>query len=342
MKGILLVNLGSTKAPTPEAVKPFLDEFLMDKRVMDFPYWLRALIVRGIILKRRPAKAAESYKKIWWEQGSPLTVISQELHKEIQERVEVPVALAMRYGEPSIKTGITELAEKGVKDIYLMGLYPQYAMSTTETVKVLAHKIIQKDFPNINLTLLSPFYNNPGFIHNISDLIKKELAGFDYDCLLFSYHSLPERHLRKTDPTGAHKNLSFKDHQYCCSPGSEASTYCYRTQCMETTRQIVEKLALPRDKYLTTFQSRLGIDKWLTPFTADKIEALAQNGVKKLAVVTPSFVTDCVETLEEMGIEGREIFAKNGGEDFKLVSCLNTDEAWIKTLSGQIQQWVEA
>jgi len=339
MKGILIVNLGSTEAPTPEAVKPFLDEFLMDKYVFDFPYWLRSLIVRGIILKTPPEKAAEAYQKIWWEEGSPITVISHRIHEKIQRSVDLPVSLAMRYGKPNIKAGLKELSDKGVNQVFLMGLYPQYAMSTVGTVEAFANKAVQDDFPNMNLTFLPPFYDNPGFIGNISSTIDKELDGFDYDCLLFSYHSLPLRHLRKTDKTGKHRNIKFRDDKYCCKPGSEESRYCYRTQCMETTKFIVEKLEIPEEKYITTFQSRLGVDKWITPFTADKIKELAHKGVKKLVIVAPSFVADCVETLEELGIEAEEDFIENGGEELKLVPCLNDNEEWIKTLVGEINKW---
>lgn len=341
MKGVLLVNLGSTEAPTPEAVKPFLDEFLMDKRVFDFPYWLRAFIVRGIILRRRPEKAAEAYKKIWWDEGSPITVISKRTHKKIDNSVDFPVSLAMRYGQPSIKTGLQELSDKGVTEVFLMGLYPQYAMSTTGTVEALAKKTVQADFPDMELSILPPFYDNANFIRNVADGIKNELKDFDYDCLLFSYHSLPVRHLRKTDKTGKHKKVKFKDGEYCCSPDSKEADYCYRTQCMETTSHIVERLNIPQKKYCTTFQSRLGIDKWITPFTADRVKELAQNGVKKLAIVAPSFVMDCVETLEELGMEAKDDFLANGGEEFRLVSCLNDDDEWIKTLTGEIEQWAK-
>lgn len=341
MKGILLINLGSTESPTPEAVKPFLEEFLMDEYVLDFPYWLRSLIVRGIILKTRPAKAAEAYIKIWWEEGSPITVISHSLYDKLKQAVSMPIALAMRYGKPSIYEGIKELSEKGVKEIFLIGLYPQYAMSTTGTVEALAQKVVRENFPEINLYFMRPFYDHPGFISNVSAKIKRELKGFEYDRLLFSYHSLPLRHLRKTDKTGKHKKVKFIEEEYCCSPGSEEAQYCYRTQCMETTRAIVEKLAIPEGKYTTVFQSRLGIDKWITPFTADTLKQMAKEGVKRIAVVAPSFVADCVETLEELDIEGRQYFLDNGGEEFRLIPCLNDDDAWVGTLADVAKKWQE-
>ena len=339
MKGVLLVNLGSPEAPTPEAVKPYLDEFLMDQRVIDLPYILRAFVVQGIILKTRPKKSAAAYKKIWWKDGSPLVVISKKTQEKVQKLTEFPVSLGMRYGKPSIEDGLKELADKGVTEVFLMSLYPQYAMSTTETVEVLADELVEEKFPQLHLTKLPPFYNKPDYIQNISDVIAKDLAGFDYDCLLFSYHGLPERHLRKTDKTGKHKSKKFVDHEYCCQPGTPEAEQCYRTHCMETTRQIVEKLGIPKEKYAMAFQSRLGIDKWITPFTADTVVELAKNGIKKLAVVTPAFIADCIETLEEIEMEAGKDFKENGGEDFKMISCLNDDDEWMKTLAIWINNW---
>jgi len=341
MKGVLLVNLGSPEAPTLEAVKPYLDEFLMDERVIDLPYWLRAFVVRGIILRKRPAKSAAAYKKIWWEEGSPLIVISKRTQEKVQKLVDIPVALGMRYGKPSIENGLRELSEKGVTEVFLMSLYPQYAMSTVETIDVLAKKIVKEKFPHLKLASLSSFYNNPDYIANISDVIKKDLENFDYDCLLFSYHGLPERHLRKTDKTGKHKGIQFIDHKYCCQPGTPESETCYRTHCMETTRQIVEKLDIPKEKYAMAFQSRLGIDKWLTPYTADTVINLAKKGVKKLAVTTPAFVADCIETLEEIEMEAGKDFKENGGEEFKMITCLNDDDAWMQTLASWINEWAK-
>jgi len=201
MKGVLLVNLGSPKSPEPKDVKPYLDEFLMDKYVIDVPFLLRALIVRGFILRARPKESAHAYKKIWWDEGSPLIVLSERMHKKVQAKSEIPVSLAMRYGEMSIEKGLEELHKQGVTNVLLFPLYPQYAMASTLTILVLAEKIRAEKYPHMKFTDVPAFYNKPDYIKNLSDMIKKHLEGYEYDQLVFSYHGIPERHIRKTDVT---------------------------------------------------------------------------------------------------------------------------------------------
>lgn len=339
MKGVLIVNLGSPESPTPEAVKPYLEEFLMDKRVIDLPYWLRALIVKGIILRTRPKKSAAAYRKIWWDEGSPLIVISERTVQKIKPQVEIPVALAMRYGQPSLKKGLTELYQKGVTEVLLLPMYPQYAMATTETIEVLAQELVGKYFVGMKLEFFPPFYNKQGYIDSLAAVMQQGIEGFDYDHLLFSYHGVPERHIKKTDPTKSHKKII--DGEYCCQPGTPPAEKCYRTHCFETTRLVAEKLQLNPDKYSISFQSRLGMDKWLEPFTSDRVEELAKNGVKKIAVVTPAFVADCIETLEEIEMEAGKSFKANGGEVFKMIPCLNDEEIWVNTLSDWINDWTK-
>lgn len=335
MQGILLVNLGSPKTPTAKDVKPYLDEFLMDERVIDMPYILRALLVKGIILNTRPKKSAEAYQKIWWPEGSPLIVISQRQHAKVQDKVEIPVALAMRYGEPSIKTGLTELHDKGVDDVLMIPLYPQFAMATTETIEVLAAEVQKKFFPKMKVTSFPAFYNKPEYIDALAHSIQSHLDGFDYDHLLFSYHGVPERHIKKSDVTKSHCQLDGK----CCVTTSKAHDYCYRHQCLETTRQVIEKLNIPEGKYSTSFQSRLGPDKWLQPPTDITVNGLAEKGIEKLAVVTPAFIADCLETLEEIGMEAHEEFLHHGGKEFRTIPCLNDDDMWIDALVSWINQW---
>ncbi|MDO5607167.1 MAG: ferrochelatase [Capnocytophaga sp.] len=334
-KGILLVNLGSPDSTKVEDVKRYLDEFLMDERVIDFPYWLRSIIVRGIILRTRPPKTAHAYQKIWWEEGSPLIVLSKRLTQKVQQRIDIPVTMAMRYGNPSIEAGLAELKSKGVTEVLLLPLYPQYAMATTETIDVLAQHLVKTKFPEIKITHFPAFYNRPEYINALAGVTKEYLDTFDFDHLLFSYHGVPERHIKKTDKTGKHKKIV--DGEYCCTPGTPEAELCYRTHCFETTRQLVEKLQLPHEKYSQSFQSRLGIDKWLEPFTSDRVVELAKSGVKKLAVITPAFVTDCIETLEEIEMEAGNDFLENGGVTFKMVPCLNDDDRW----AGAITQWIK-
>lgn len=338
MKGVLLVNLGSPESPTPKDVKPYLDEFLMDKYVIDVPFLLRALLVRGIILRKRPEESAHAYSKIWWDEGSPLIVLSKRLLAKVAPLSNVPVALAMRYGNPSIESGLQQLSDKGVTDVLLFPLYPQYAMASTLTILVLAEEIRKKKFPHMRFTDVPAFYNKPDYITALSNSIKKGLEGFEYDHLLFSYHGIPERHIRKTDVTKSHCKIDGS----CCVTESAAHAFCYRHQCYETTRLVVEKLGLPKDKYSLTFQSRLAGDKWLEPYTDVEINNMPAKGIKSLAVVTPAFVSDCLETLEEIAMRANEDFKEHGGENFLAVPCLNDTEEWVGVVANWINEWAHA
>lgn len=334
-KGVLLVNLGSPDSPEPDDVKTYLGEFLMDERVIDVPLWARTLLVKGIILNTRPKASAAAYKKIWWDEGSPLIVISERLQKKIQKQTDLPVALAMRYGSMTIKKGLQELVNKGVEEVFLMPLYPQFAMATTETILVLAEEIRKEHFPNLNISDLKAFYNRKDYIEVLSDSIKKHLKDKKYDHLLFSYHGVPERHIRKRDITKSHCKIDGS----CCATPSPAHEFCYRHQCLEVTRLIAEKLNFEDGTYSTSFQSRLGFDPWLQPYTDLTIERLGKQGIKNMAIVTPAFVSDCLETLEEIAMEGEEIFHEMGGKDFTTVPCLNDDDEWVALLSKWINNW---
>lgn len=334
-KGALLVNLGSPDSTDPKDVKKYLDEFLMDERVIDVPFWLRAFIVRGIILNTRPKKSAEAYEKIWWEEGSPLVVISERFKEKVAARTGIPVALAMRYGSMTIKKGLQELYDKGVTEVLIVPLYPQFAMATTETILVLAEKLRNEFFPDMKLSSLPAFYNNPEYIEVLTDSIGEALKNLRYDHILFSYHGLPKRHIKKKDITQSHCRIDNK----CCAVPSPAHQFCYRHQCYETTRQVAENLRLREGKYSTSFQSRLGFDPWLQPFTDRTIEKLGLQGKKKLVVVTPAFVSDCIETLEEIAMQGKELFEQVGGEEFTLIPCLNDRDDWAKVVSGWIDHW---
>jgi ferrochelatase len=333
MKGVLLVNLGSPESPTAKDVKPYLDEFLMDKYVIDVPFLLRALLVRGIILQTRPKKSAAAYARIWWEEGSPLVVISKRMHKKVQEKSSIPVALAMRYGTMTIEKGLQELREKGVTEVLLLALYPQYAMASTTTIWELADELVRTKFPEMKLTKVPAFYNKPDYIQALANSIKKHLDTFEYDHLLFSYHGIPKRHIRKTDVTKSHCAIDGS----CCNTPSPAHEFCYRHQCYETTKQVVKLLGIPKGKYSQTFQSRLAGDKWLTPYTDVEINKMPEKGIKKLAVVTPAFVSDCLETLEEIAMEANEQFLHHGGEEFMAIPCMNDDDEWC----GVVANWVK-
>ena len=339
MKGVLLVNLGSPNSTDPKDVKKYLDEFLMDERVIDVPFWLRSFIVRGIILNTRPKKSAAAYKKIWWDEGSPLIVLSEKLQAKVQDKTDIPVGLAMRYGNPSIKSGLQELYDKGVRDLLLVPLYPQFAMATTETIVVLAEELRKEFFSDMKITDVPAFYNKPEYIKALSNSIKDYLSDKEYDHIMFSYHGVPERHIRKSDVTKSHCKIDGS----CCNTPSKAHEFCYRHQCFQTTKNVMNELGLEEDKVTTTFQSRLGVDPWLQPYTDRTLVNKAEkDGVKKLAIVTPAFVSDCLETLEEIAMEGKEEFLEAGGEEFHTVPCINDNDEWVAVLAKWINEFKES
>ncbi len=337
MKGVLLVNLGSPESPTPKDVKPYLDEFLMDRFVIDVQFLLRALLVRGIILQTRPKKSAAAYARIWTDEGSPLIVISKKMHKKVQDLVDIPVALAMRYGTITIMKGLQELHDKGVDEVMLFPLYPQHAMASTTTILVLAEELRAKHFPEMKFTNVPAFYNKPDYIKVLAESIKNHLGDYDYDHLLFSYHGIPKRHIRKTDITKSHCKID----RTCCNTPSPAHEFCYSHQCYETTKLVTEYLNIPKEKYSQTFQSRLAGDKWLTPYTDVEVNKMPEKGIKKLAVITPAFVADCLETLEEIAMEANEEFLHHGGEEFMAIPCLNDDDAWCGVVANWIRDFKE-
>ena len=338
MKGALLINLGSPDSPDPKDVKRYLGEFLMDERVIDLPKPLRTFLVKGIILNTRPKKSAKAYKKIWWEEGSPLIVLSKRLQEAVQKKVSVPMGLAMRYGSPSIEQGIKSLVDQGVDEIMLIPLYPQFAMATTETILVLAEKIKNEKYPELEFTVLPPFYNHPDYIKVLSQSIQEDLKDKKWEHLLFSYHGIPERHIRKSDITKSHCKID----KSCCQTTSEAHQYCYRHQCFETTRQVADYLELKEGAYSTSFQSRLGVDPWLQPYTDQTVARFAKKGIKNMAIVTPAFVSDCLETLEEIGMEAAEDFEEKGGEELHVIPCINNRTDWVNVMSRWIDQWAKA
>ena len=338
MKGVLLVNLGSPKSPTPKDVKPYLEEFLMDERVIDVPKWFRSFLVKGIILKTRPKKSAKAYQKIWWEEGSPLIVLSERLHEKVVKKTSVPISLAMRYGQPSIALGLEELHQKEVDEVLIIPLYPQHAMATTETILVLAEEIRAAQYPKMCFTHLPAFYNHADYIRVLSNSIQEYLQDKPWEHLLFSYHGVPERHIRKSDITKCHCKIDNS----CCQTKSDAHAYCYRHQCYETTRQVAEYLELRPGSFSTSFQSRLAGDKWLRPYTDKTVEKFAKTGTKNLAVVTPAFISDCLETLEEIGMEAKEDFKEKGGDEMHVVPCINDRDDWVNVLSRWIDEWASA
>jgi ferrochelatase len=315
-KGVLLVNLGSPGSPSVSDVRRYLNEFLMDDRVIDTPWLLRRLIV-GMILINRPKESAHAYEKIWTPEGSPLVVISRNVREKLQERVSLPVGLAMRYQNPSIESAVKELSERGADELLLIPLFPHYAMSSYETAVA----------PRMRITVQPPYFDAPDYIAALVASTEKFLET-GYDHLLFSFHGLPERHLKKTDTTGRHCLTAPN----CCEIASPAHTTCYRAQCFKTVAAFVKLAGVPAAKFSVSFQSRLGKEPWLKPYTDLELAELPKRGVKRLLVICPAFVSDCLETLEEIGIRGRETFLQAGGREFAQIPCLNGHPLWIAAL----------
>jgi protoporphyrin/coproporphyrin ferrochelatase len=335
-KGILLINLGSPDSPKTSDVRRYLREFLMDGRVMDAPYPIRFGVVHGMILPFRPKQSAEAYHKVWLPEGSPLIVTSKLVRRQLQERVSVPVELAMRYQNPSIKSALKSLIDQGVQELLLISLFPHYAMSSYETAVVRVKELLQSMAPHISLQVTPPYYADPDYIAALTASASEYLAR-DYDHLLFSFHGLPERHLRKSDPTGCHCLRTAN----CCDVPSPAHNTCYRAQCFQTVKKFVARAGVPAGKWSVAFQSRLGRDPWLQPYTDQELVRLAARGVKKLLVICPAFVTDCLETIEEMGMRGRETFLAAGGREFELIPCLNTHPLWLAFLEKLAREFSE-
>ena len=243
----------------------------------------------------------------------------------------------MRYGSMSIKNALKELKDKGVSEILLVPLYPHYAMSSYETVVVKTMQEQQANYPELRITTLPAFYKNPDYIKVLSERILKGLENFEYDHILFSYHGIPERHIRKSDPTKFHCKIDGS----CCQINSVAHNTCYRHQCYDTTELVKAELNLNEDKVSSSFQSRLAGDPWLKPYTDFEFERLAKAGIKKLAVITPAFVSDCLETLEEIAMEGKEQFMEAGGEDYIHIPCLNESDSWVALMAEWINNWHE-
>jgi ferrochelatase len=330
-KAVLLVNLGSPDAPSAPAVRRFLREFLMDGRVLDVNRVARFCIVHFAILPWRPKHSAAAYRKIWTAAGSPLVVASRNVQAELRRRVAVPVELAMRYQHPSIPEAVRALAEQGAQEVLLIPLFPHYAMSSYETAVERVKEVAGRQAPSMRLEVQPPYYDEPDYIAALAgsaaDYLKR---GFDH--LLFSFHGLPERHLRKSDPTGCHC-LAVEN---CCQTASPAHATCYRAQCFKTVAAFVRKAAVPAGRYSVAFQSRLGRNPWLRPYTDHVLAQMPRQGIQRLMVICPAFVSDCLETLEEMGLRGRETFLGAGGKEFTLIPCLNQNPLWLDALERMI------
>jgi len=328
------MNLGSPDSTSVKDVRKYLNEFLMDGRVIDIPYLARLLLVRGIIVPFRAPKSAEAYKTIWTDKGSPLVDLTRQLQEALQLQVSEPVEIAMRYGNPDPQSAFDKLLkrEPGLQEVVAVPLYPHYAMSSFETAVEQVKEIYKKNKYDFKLSIVDPYYNDTAYIEALAENMRPYLLA-DYDHILFSYHGVPGRHIRKSDVTGCHC-LKTAD---CCNVPSPAHAFCYRHQCFTTTKLVTAKLGIPENKFSISFQSRLG-KGWLEPFTDIRLEQMPGEGIKKLLILCPAFVSDCLETLEEIAERGKETFIEAGGETYTMIPCLNTHPLWVKALKGLIER----
>ena len=305
MKGVLIINLGTPDNLELPSVKKYLKEFLSDSYVVDIPTIIRKILVNFIIVPFRSRKTQDAYKSIWTKNGSPLIINTNLIKEKLDQKIEYPVEMAMRYQNPSIEKGLISLEEKGCKEIIVLPLYPHYAEATSLTTKLKVKDVKDKLDLDLKLSFLDEFYNEDGYIESLSKQINSHLND-DVDFLLFSYHGIPKRQNVRTNPT-------------------------YEEQVKLASKLCAERLDLKDDQWGVAFQSRIG-PGWLQPFTDKVLENLPKNGIKKIAVVCPSFVADNLETLEEINIEARETFIEAGGEKFVFIPCLNNDDNWIDFL----------
>jgi ferrochelatase len=332
MTGVILMNLGTPDRPDPASVGRYLREFLMDELVIDIPAPLRALLVHGLIVPRRKYASAALYQKIWTERGSPLLVHLEDLVQKVQSQLGASYVVrgAMRYGNPNLQTVTDELRARGIRRWIALPLYPNYSLAATES----SFRALRATQGDAELRIIPEFYSKREFMDPLVQSIAKYWNSREYDFLLFSYHGLPERQVRKTETTAGHC-LAQKN---CCENFETHAPRCYRAQSFWISREVARLLGIPRDRHATAFQSRLGRTPWIQPYSDTFYEEIPKKGVKRLLVACPSFVADCLETLEEVQIRGEEQFRESGGDKLTLVPCLNSDDAWAQGVSALIRE----
>ena len=330
-RGLVLVNLGSPDSCEVNDVRTYLRQFLMDERVIDAPYLIRRMIVEGFVLPFRPGRSSEAYRSVWMKDGAPLKVLTEQFRRALQPLINLPVSVAMRYANPTPEAALIELENQNsnLEEILIAPLYPHYAMSSYESAYLYVVEKMRTQRPAWKFKILQPFYKEDSYINALTNSIAPYLNQ-SFDHVLFSYHGLPVRHLKKSDPGKNHCYLA----DACCDTPSASWNFCYKHQVIQTTRLTAAQLSIPEKKFSYSFQSRLGSDQWIKPFTIEQLKKFPKEGIKKLLVVCPAFVSDCLETLEEMGIRGKETFMSAGGEFFLLIPCLNTSPQWIETFAA--------
>ena len=332
--GVLVVNVGTPDAPETGAVRRYLDEFLSDPRVLDINPVGRWLLLKGIILPFRSPKSANAYKAIWTERGSPLLTITQDFAKALETELgdDFMVEVGMRYGTPSIADGLEKLLAHDLERLVILPQFPHYSSAATGSASAKVMDLLGKRWNVPPFEIRPDFYVHPGFIDAVSELTREVIEANEPDMVLMSYHGLPERHVRKSWAPG------FSDCSISgpCPSVDRGNRYCYRAQCYETSRQIAAQLGLNDNEYTVSFQSRLGRTKWIEPYTDIVMPELYAQGIRKLVVLCPSFVADCLETLEEIGIRAQNDWKALGGESLALVPCINTHPTWVRAAADMV------
>ena len=334
--GVLLLQLGTPESTSVRDVRSYLREFLSDPRVLDMPAPARAILLNAIILPFRPRRSAEAYEKIWTDAGSPLTIHSASLRDKVQARLgdRYLVEFGMRYKSPSIASAIDRLEGAGIERLVVLPLFPQYASASGGSALAKTFELLGQRWNVPDVTTLGAFYDSPGFVKSVAVVAEPALGSFDADHVLFSYHGLPESQIKKGDASGAWCLKS----ESCCSAITDTNRFCYRAQSFATTRALVAEMGLPEDRTSTTFQSRLAGQKWIEPYTDKTLPLLYEQGVRRLAIFTPSFVADCLETIEEIGIRARIQWEELGGEALLLIECVNASEVWADSVADMIER----
>jgi len=329
---VLLINLGTPDSPSVKDVRIYLREFLNDPRVIDIPAIARLFLVNFVIVPFRAPKSAKIYKELWTEDGSPILFYSRSVQEKLQQVFgdDFEVELAMRYQNPGLDKVLAKMEKKNYEKIIVIPLFPQYASATTGSIIEKVMKIISKWFIIPKIKIISQFYDDEGFINTIVEHAKKYNLN-DYDHILFSYHGLPIKQVDKVYGDG-----TLCEEHNCKGEITDKNKYCYKATCYATTRLLVEKMSIPKEKYTVCFQSRLD-KKWLEPFSDKIVIEQAKKGAKKLLVFSPAFVSDCLETTVEIGMEHQKLFEQNGGEKIQLVESLNDHPMWIEALKNIIK-----
>ena len=330
--GILLINLGSPKKLTKKSVREYLKVFLSDDYVLDLPKILQQIILRVFILPFRPKKTLEAYELIWTPEGSPLIISTESIANKLSLKTGWDVDYAMRYEDPSIENALLNFKSKGIYKIIVISLYPHNAMATTITTEIETRIVANKLSEDFELVFTKPFFDNEIYINAIANTIKPCIEKASFDKIVFSYHGIPKRQAKKTDETGEH---CFSDGN-CCEIVGDGSKDCYRSHTRIASDLTAKKLGLSDDQWEVAYQSRLG-PGWLTPFTDKRLAELPEEGKKNIAVLCPSFISDCLETLEEIDIRGRKTFFDAGGKNMTYIPCLNDSEDTINLLENLVK-----